>query len=299
MAAVDADGPLNVAVVGMSYWGPNLARNFDRLADSTLRWACDLDEELLDRHRAAFPLTRFTTNLDEVLADPETDAVVIATPVPTGKCQRIEPGKTVVPCAAYPTAIVTAGDGATYFDGVAFNPNQGTIYYKVPQHKVFDDILPSLNARWQLAPNWIARAGLSKTLGRQNYNLYGATYSGQSCGSQGCTVTGPNPNLKPQYARNWDFTTEYYFNPQGMISFGAFSKRITDYIQTDSSQFVPSGADNGFDWTRYTPYNIAPVTLGKASLADPKVFPKPVFPDFADRYRAMITESVPSTCCMS
>jgi hypothetical protein len=60
-----------------------VARNFDRIEGSELRWACDLDEGLLDRHRSAFPRTRFTTNLDEVLADPETDAVVIATPVPT------------------------------------------------------------------------------------------------------------------------------------------------------------------------------------------------------------------------
>jgi len=80
---VDAVAPLQVAVVGMSYWGPNLARNFDRIEGSELRWACDLDEALLERHRGAFPRTRFTTDLDEVLADPDTDAVVIATPVPT------------------------------------------------------------------------------------------------------------------------------------------------------------------------------------------------------------------------
>lgn len=80
---MDAVTPLQVAVVGMSYWGPNLARNFDRIGGSELRWACDLDASLLDRHRAAFPRTMFTTSLDEVLADPATDAVVIATPVPT------------------------------------------------------------------------------------------------------------------------------------------------------------------------------------------------------------------------
>lgn len=83
MAPLTEDRPVNVAVVGMSYWGPNLARNFDRLEGSNLRWACDLDEGLLEHHRSAFPLTKFTTSLDEVLADPETDAVIIATPVPT------------------------------------------------------------------------------------------------------------------------------------------------------------------------------------------------------------------------
>ena len=38
-----------VGLVGLGYWGPNLARNFDNLADLT--WLCDLDEE----HRARSP----------------------------------------------------------------------------------------------------------------------------------------------------------------------------------------------------------------------------------------------------
>lgn len=160
----------------------------------------------------------------------------IATPVPTGKCQRIEPGKTVVPCAAYPTAIVTAGDGATYFDGVAFNPNQGTIYYKVPQHKVFDDILPSLNARWQLAPNWIARAGLSKTLGRQNYNLYGAGFTGQSCNSQGCTVNGPNAALEPMTAQNTDLSLGWYYARRSAVVLSLFDSLVRGYPKTGTVQ---------------------------------------------------------------
>ena len=34
-------------------------------------------------------------------------------------------------------------------------------------------------------------------------------------------------------------SAEYYFPSQGMISFGVFRKKITDYIETDSSQLVP------------------------------------------------------------
>jgi predicted dehydrogenase len=75
--------PIAVAVVGMNYWGPNLARNFDRLPGARLAWVCDLDEEVLDRHRPAYTATRFTTDLGELLADETLDAVVIATPVPT------------------------------------------------------------------------------------------------------------------------------------------------------------------------------------------------------------------------
>jgi predicted dehydrogenase len=75
--------PVSIGVVGMNYWGPNLARNFDRLVEARLSWICDLDEAILDRHRPAYKTTRFTTDLGELLADKTLDAVVIATPVPT------------------------------------------------------------------------------------------------------------------------------------------------------------------------------------------------------------------------
>lgn len=72
-----------IGVVGMNYWGPNLARNFDRLAGCRLAWVCDRDEGVLDRHRASYPRSAFTTELDDLLADDDLDAIVIATPVPT------------------------------------------------------------------------------------------------------------------------------------------------------------------------------------------------------------------------
>jgi len=74
---------VSVGVVGLNYWGPNLARNFDRLSRSRLTWCCDLDDEVLDRHREAFTGAKFTNNLDDLLDDPDLDAVVVATPVPT------------------------------------------------------------------------------------------------------------------------------------------------------------------------------------------------------------------------
>jgi predicted dehydrogenase len=70
-----------VAVAGLGYWGPNLARNFDDLARVT--WLCDESPEHLEQQAARFPEARTTTDLDDVLADPELEAVVIATPVPT------------------------------------------------------------------------------------------------------------------------------------------------------------------------------------------------------------------------
>ena len=72
-----------LGVVGMNYWGPNLARNFARMADAELAWCCDLDAEVLARHRDAYPTTRLTTRYDDLLEDAELDGVVIATSVPT------------------------------------------------------------------------------------------------------------------------------------------------------------------------------------------------------------------------
>jgi predicted dehydrogenase len=78
---VKAAQDINVAVAGLGYWGPNLARNFDDLAQ--LRWICDASQDQLERHGPRFPTAKTTSDFDDVLGDPHVDAVVIATPVPT------------------------------------------------------------------------------------------------------------------------------------------------------------------------------------------------------------------------
>jgi predicted dehydrogenase len=70
-----------VAVVGLGYWGPNLARNFDQLAE--LAWLCDTDTGVRDAFASRYPRARVTSDYDELLADPSLDAVVVATPVPS------------------------------------------------------------------------------------------------------------------------------------------------------------------------------------------------------------------------
>src|SRR3954451_901108 len=74
---------IRIGVVGLGYWGPNLARNFDALADCELAWICDADPVAGERVAARFPSARFTSDLNDLLDDPRLDAVVLATPVPT------------------------------------------------------------------------------------------------------------------------------------------------------------------------------------------------------------------------
>jgi predicted dehydrogenase len=74
---------VSIGVVGLGYWGPNLARNFDALPGVELRWCCDAEEAVRTRYAAQYSSTRFTASLDDLLADPALDAIVLATPVPT------------------------------------------------------------------------------------------------------------------------------------------------------------------------------------------------------------------------
>src|SRR6185437_3987118 len=78
-----SEHPLRIAVVGLGYWGPNLARNFAAIDGCELAWCCDPSDEALDRIAGQFPQARLSSDLNEVLSDPALDAVALATPVPS------------------------------------------------------------------------------------------------------------------------------------------------------------------------------------------------------------------------
>ena len=160
----------------------------------------------------------------------------IVTPVRSGLCPKIEPGKPAVPCVAVPNAINTAGDGSTYYDGVAFNPLQGAVFYKTATDKNFNDFLPSVNLRFEIQPQLIARLGASLTIGRQNYNVLGAGFGTPSCaGTAGCVVTGPNPDLKPLNANNVDLSLAWYFAPRSVALINVYQSKISGYVKTGTN----------------------------------------------------------------
>ena len=79
----ETHAPVRVAVVGLGYWGPNLLRNLHELPGAEVAWACDQRPDALNALARRYPAVPRTLHLDEVLADPEVEAVVIATPVST------------------------------------------------------------------------------------------------------------------------------------------------------------------------------------------------------------------------
>jgi len=74
---------VRVGVVGLGYWGPNLARNFDRLPGAELAYCCDLVDENRAKAAVNFPRATITDDLDVLLGDDSLDAIVVASSVPT------------------------------------------------------------------------------------------------------------------------------------------------------------------------------------------------------------------------
>src|SRR3954449_3439739 len=74
---------LRIAVIGAGHWGPNLIRNFHNHQASDVVWVVDRDESRLALTKSRYPEIQVTPDADRVLADPEVDAVVVATPTTT------------------------------------------------------------------------------------------------------------------------------------------------------------------------------------------------------------------------
>ena len=76
--------PIRVGVVGLGYWGPNLARNFAAIAGCELRGcATPASRRARDAARAFPERARDGRARASCSTTRELDAVVLATPVPT------------------------------------------------------------------------------------------------------------------------------------------------------------------------------------------------------------------------
>ncbi|MEW6054764.1 MAG: Gfo/Idh/MocA family oxidoreductase [Nitrospirota bacterium] len=74
---------IKVGVIGCGYWGPNLIRNFNENYHTELRYACDLEDERLERIALRYPAVTPTKNYRDLLRDKEVQVIAIATPVHT------------------------------------------------------------------------------------------------------------------------------------------------------------------------------------------------------------------------
>ncbi len=96
----------------------------------------------------------------------------------------------------------------------------------------YDNFFPSVNFKYALRPNLLARAAYAESIGRPAIGSVRPTISVNTTNE---TLTANNPNLKPQRAQNYDVSLEYYFKSTGMVSAGAFRKDLSDFIFRSTS----------------------------------------------------------------
>ncbi len=68
-----------VAQVGCGYWGPNLLRSFSAIPEVRVKTLCDVRPGRLAWARDHFPTLVTTGKFEDILDDPEVDAVIVAT----------------------------------------------------------------------------------------------------------------------------------------------------------------------------------------------------------------------------
>lgn len=74
---------INVAQIGVGYWGPNLLRNLLSNSTCNVKIVADLSKERLKYVKGLDPSINVTDNINNVLSDSAIDAIIIATPVST------------------------------------------------------------------------------------------------------------------------------------------------------------------------------------------------------------------------
>lgn len=73
---------IEIGLIGYGYWGPNLARNFNKTPGMNLKAICDFSPDRLKSAKSLYPDTAMIDNIDDFFGC-GLDAVAIATPVST------------------------------------------------------------------------------------------------------------------------------------------------------------------------------------------------------------------------
>jgi predicted dehydrogenase len=104
---------LKIGVVGYGYWGPNVVRNFYNVPNTSVVSVADVSPKALERVRGVYPSMEVTTNADDILTNPNIDAVAIVTPIshhyPLAK-KALENGKHIFVEKPFTASVAEAED---------------------------------------------------------------------------------------------------------------------------------------------------------------------------------------------
>ena len=88
-------------------------------------------------------------------------------------------------------------------------------------------ILPSLNLKFDVSKDLVARFGMSRTMSRPDFGALGGTVS---LTDETHTGNGGNAKLQPVISNNIDATVQWYFAPRALASAGLFYMDLHDYV---------------------------------------------------------------------
>jgi predicted dehydrogenase len=74
---------INIGIIGLGYWGPNLLRNFWNEPECKVVMCCDINSDRFKKIGKSYPGIEFGRNAEEVFNHPDIQAVAIITPVNT------------------------------------------------------------------------------------------------------------------------------------------------------------------------------------------------------------------------
>ena len=91
------------------------------------------------------------------------------------------------------------------------------------------DLFPSVNAKFDLSDDIVARASVQRGVARPSFGQIrvGAAINDTSIPG---TVTGGNPYLKPEYTWGADVSLEYYLPGDGLVSVSGFYRRVENVL---------------------------------------------------------------------
>jgi predicted dehydrogenase len=172
---------LNIAQIGVGYWGPNLLRNLVANKRCRVIAAVDLSGERRDYVRGLYPAVHVSKDTKEVFENQEIDAVVIATPVGTHfdlAMKALEAGKHILvekPLATSVAEVEQIGKLADenglvtmtghtflynaavrYIKGLIESGQLGDIRYIYSQRLNLGRIRSDVDALWNFAPHDIS-----------------------------------------------------------------------------------------------------------------------------------------------
>ncbi|MFV3127982.1 TonB-dependent receptor [Niveispirillum sp. KHB5.9] len=112
--------------------------------------------------------------------------------------------------------------------------------------KDYTDWMPSLNLRYELGDDVVARAAYFKSIMRPSFGKMAPRFVIEENDDNERSGEFGNPELNPYKAHNFDATLEYYFASNSVIQAGVFYKKINDFIvdaEFENGSFAGIGYD--------------------------------------------------------